>query len=94
MPLKKHRKDSLDIVEIMGTKVAILGLIFFLVSILLLTVAIAARVIEFTFAAGTFLLHVASVIFCVGCVALFTGTMALALAGCATNGMLHKYTHK
>ena len=39
MPLKKHRKDSLDIVEIMGTKkVAILGLVLFLASILLLTV--------------------------------------------------------
>lgn len=92
MPLKKHRKDSLDIVEIMGTKVAILGLVLFLASILLLTAAIVARVIEFTFAVGTFLLHVAFAAFCVSFVVLFLGTMALAVVGCVQSEAFHKYT--
>ena len=93
MPLKKHRKDSLDIVEIMGTKkVAILGLVLFLASILLLAAAIVARVIEFTFAVGTFLLHVAFAAFCVSFVVLFLGTMALAVVGCVQSEAFHKYT--
>ena len=92
--MQKHKKNSFEIIEAIGEKVAILGLILFFASVLGLTVSIVARVIEITFAAGTTLLHVASVIFCVGCAALFIGTMALALVGCVTSGMLHKNHHK